>query len=244
MIEIKDLHKTFKSTDVLKGINLKVQQGETVTILGPSGAGKSTLLRCINLLETPTSGIIDLDDIHVDTRNLSKKTILGVRRHTAMVFQNYNLFANKTALENITEALVTVQKVNKKEAIVIARELLARVGLAEKEHAFPISLSGGQQQRVAIARALALNPKVILFDEPTSALDPELVDEVLKVIREVTEANITAIIVTHELEFAREVSDRIVLMDQGTIIEENTADQFFNNPQHDRTKRFLERYNR
>ncbi len=209
-----------------------------------SGSGKSTLLRCINLLETPTSGIIELEDIHVDSKKIPKKTVHDVRRHTAMVFQNYNLFANKTAIKNITEALITVQKRSKADAMSIARELLVKVGLIDKENAYPSSLSGGQKQRVAIARALALNPKVILFDEPTSALDPELVDEVLKVIRNVAKDNITVMIVTHELEFARGVSDRVLLMDQGVIVEENAAEQFFTNPKHERTKKFLERYNR
>lgn len=242
MIKIEDLHKQFGKNEVLKGIDLTIQQGETVTILGPSGSGKSTLLRCLNLLEVPTSGTIHLDELSYTAPKISKKTTLAVRRSSAMVFQNYNLFNNLSVIDNITEALITVQKHSKKEAVRIARDLLEKVGLLEKENDYPHSLSGGQKQRIAIARALALNPKVILFDEPTSALDPELVDEVLQVIRNVVKQKITAIIVTHELEFAHNVSDRVVLMDKGVIVEENNAKDFFRAPQHERTKKFLEKY--
>lgn len=241
MIKIENLHKSFGANEVLKGINLEIQQGETITILGPSGSGKSTLLRCLNLLEVPTKGTITIDDITFTAPKISKKTTLEVRRNSAMVFQNFNLFNNLSVIENITEALITVKKMNKNEAVEIARDLLQKVGLLEKEKEYPYSLSGGQKQRIAIARALALKPKVILFDEPTSALDPELVDEVLQVIRKLVKQQVTAIIVTHELEFASNVSDRVVLMDQGVIVEQNNARDFFNKPQHERTKKFLEK---
>lgn len=242
MIQINHLHKKFGTNEVLKGISLNIEQGETVTILGPSGSGKSTLLRCLNLLEIPTSGTIQIDDLSFTAPKIPKKTTLEVRRNTAMVFQNYNLFNNLNVIDNITSALITVQKKTKQEATTIARDLLEKVGLLEKELAYPHSLSGGQKQRIAIARALALNPKVILFDEPTSALDPELVDEVLNVIRNVVKQKITAIIVTHELDFASNVSDRVVLMDKGVIVEQNNAHDFFHNPQHERTKKFLEKF--
>lgn len=243
MIIIENLHKSFGDLNVLKGINLTIEPGETVTILGPSGSGKSTLLRCLNLLETPTLGQVAIDQTKFTAPKIDKKTTLAVRRQTAMVFQNYNLFNNLNVIDNITEALVIIHKYPKAKAEMIAMELLAKVGLTEKAAQYPYSLSGGQKQRVAIARALALNPKVILFDEPTSALDPELVDEVLKVIRDVVSEKITAIIVTHELEFARNVSDRVVLMDQGVIVEQNDAKTFFNHPEQERTKKFLQKFN-
>ena len=242
MITIENLHKSFDKLEVLKGIDLTIKPGETVTILGPSGSGKSTLLRCLNLLEVPTAGTVTIDETSYTAPKIDKKTTLAVRRQTAMVFQNYNLFNNLKVIENITEALTTVHKMPKAKANDIAMELLGKVGLVEKAQQYPYSLSGGQKQRIAIARALALNPKVILFDEPTSALDPELVEEVLKVIRDVVSEKITAIIVTHELEFARNVSDRVVLMDQGVIVEQNDAKTFFDHPQQDRTKKFLQRF--
>lgn len=243
MIKIENLYKSFGHLEVLKGINLDIQPGETVTILGPSGSGKSTLLRCLNLLEVPTEGTIHIDHIVYTAPKIPQKTTLDIRRNTAMVFQNYNLFNNLKVIDNITEALVTVHRQSKKDAEKVAKDLLEKVGLAEKSNEYPYSLSGGQKQRIAIARALALSPKVILFDEPTSALDPELVDEVLKVIQTVVKEKITAIIVTHELEFAYNVSDRVVLMDKGVIVEQNNAKEFFNNPQHERTKKFLEKFN-
>ena len=242
MIEIKNLHKHFKQNHVLKGIDLTVRKGETVAIIGPSGSGKSTLLRCVNLLETPSDGEIKLDKIIVRAHHITKETILNVRRSTGMVFQNYNLFANKTALGNIAEALMTVKKLNKPEAVKIAEGLLKKVGMENKADHYPYALSGGQQQRIAIARALALNPKVILFDEPTSALDPELVQEVLQVIRNVAKENVTMIIVTHELEFARDVADKVIFMDEGKIIEQNTSLDFFKNPKQERTRKFLEKF--
>lgn len=242
MIEIKNLNKYFKKHHVLKDVNLKVEKGETVALIGPSGSGKSTLLRCINLLEKPTDGEILLDDIHVNAHSLTKQCIHNVHQNTGMVFQNYNLFANKTALENIAEALIVVKKMPKKEALKKSLELLDKVGLSDHANHYPSGLSGGQQQRVAIARALAINPKVILFDEPTSALDPELVDEVLRVIKNVAKERVTMIIVTHELEFAREVADRIVFMADGVIVEENNSRDFFLNPKMDRTRQFLEKF--
>lgn len=242
MIEIRNLNKYYKKHHVLKDINLSINQGETVALIGPSGSGKSTLLRCINLLERPTDGEILLEDIHVIADSLSKQDINKVHRNTGMVFQNYNLFANKTALENIAEALIVVKKLSKKEAYERSKELLEKVGLSDRANHYPSGLSGGQQQRVAIARALAINPKVILFDEPTSALDPELVDEVLRTIKAVAKEKVTMIIVTHELDFAREVADRIVFLADGVIVEENNSKDFFLNPRMERTKQFLEKF--
>lgn len=242
MIEIKNLNKYFKKNHVLKDINLLVSKGETVALIGPSGSGKSTLLRCINLLETPTNGEIYIDDIVVNAQKITKDCIHQVHQNTGMVFQNYNLFANKTALENVAEALIVVKKIPKKEALEQSLKLLEKVGLADRKDHYPTGLSGGQQQRVAIARALAINPKVILFDEPTSALDPELVEEVLQVIKNVAKEKVTTIIVTHELEFARDVADRIVFLADGVIVEENSSKEFFRNPKMDRTKQFLEKF--
>jgi L-cystine transport system ATP-binding protein len=242
MIEIKNLNKHFKKNHVLKDINLKVEMGETVALIGPSGSGKSTLLRCINLLEKPSSGQIILDDIVVNANALTKNCIHRVHQNTGMVFQNYNLFANKTAIENIAEALMVVKKETRQAAFERSRELLEKVGLSNRADHYPSGLSGGQQQRVAIARALAINPKVILFDEPTSALDPELVEEVLQVIKNVAKEKVTMIIVTHELEFARDVADKIVFIADGVIVEENNSKEFFQNPQKERTKQFLEKF--
>ncbi len=242
MIEIKDLHKYFKNHHVLKGIDMTVNQGETVAVIGPSGSGKSTLLRCMNLLETPTFGEIRLGDLSIHARHISKGDLLSIRRNTAMVFQNYNLFANKTAAENIAEALITVRQTGKAQAMELAQQMLKKVGLEEKARYYPSGLSGGQQQRVAIGRALVLNPKVVLFDEPTSALDPELVQEVLQVIRNAAREHITMVIVTHELDFARDVADRVIFMDDGKIVEQNDAAAFFANPQQERTKKFLEKF--
>lgn len=239
MIKIENLHKEFKETKVLKGINLRVKQGEVVAILGPSGTGKSTLLRCLNYLVEPTKGKISIGDIEVEADKASKKDILNLRKHTSMVFQNYNLFKNKTALENVMEALIVVHKKDKNEAKEIAMKLLKKVGMVEKKDFYPSKLSGGQQQRVGIARAMAVNPNVILFDEPTSALDPELVDEVLNVIKQLATEGITMLIVTHEIGFAKEVSDRIVFMDNGVIAEEGTPEEIFNNPKNERTAKFL-----
>ncbi|ALB45312.1 amino acid ABC transporter ATP-binding protein [Clostridium beijerinckii] len=243
MIEVKNLHKSFGENHVLKGIDLAVKTGEVITIIGSSGSGKSTFLRTLNFLDSASSGEIDLDDIHIDVSKAKKSDILNIRRNTAMVFQGYNLFKNRTALENVMEALVIVQKKDKKKAKTESIELLAKVGLKDRINYYPHQLSGGQQQRVGIARALAINPKVILFDEPTSALDPEMVSEVLSVIKSIAHSGITLIIVTHEMNFAREVSDRIVFFDNGTILETGTPKEFFLNPKEERTKQFLRRFN-
>ena len=242
MIEIKNIHKSFRGVEVLRGIDLSVQPGETVALIGSSGSGKSTLLRCINLLETPDEGEITIDDFHFRAGAVNRKVKQEARRWATMVFQNFNLFENKTALENVTEALKVVQKIPAKEAEEIGEEYLKRVGLLEKKNNYPAALSGGQKQRVAIARALALKPKIILFDEPTSALDPELVQEVLSVIRKVSKEKVTMLIVTHEMDFARDVADRIAFMDQGRILDISPAKEFFAHTANERVKQFLASY--
>lgn len=242
MIKVENLSKSFNDLKVLKNINLDVNHGETLAIIGPSGSGKSTLLRCLNLLETPEEGYVELDGISYDATKLTKSKFLEIRRATAMVFQNYNLFSNKTIIQNITTPLIVVKKWSHEEANHTAIELLNKVGLLDKKDAYPHQLSGGQQQRVAIARALALNPRVILFDEPTSALDPELVQEVLTVIKQIAKEKVTIIIVTHEMQFARDVADKVVFMDEGNIIETSTAHELFTNPKELRTKQFLSKY--
>jgi L-cystine transport system ATP-binding protein len=239
MIELRNLHKYFGSNKVLQGIDLDVKPGSVVVILGSSGSGKTTLLRCINLLEIPQKGTLKLDDIMVDCHHAHKKEILEIRRNTAMVFQNFNLFLHMTALQNVQEGLVTVRKMDKRQAGEIAINYLDKVGLKNKEAHYPSQLSGGQQQRVAIARALAMNPKVILFDEPTSALDPELVQEVLGVMRDLAKEGITMVVVTHELNFAREVGTDVVFLDKGKILEQAGAADFFRNPKEQRTQQFL-----
>lgn len=239
MLKINNLHKKFDDLKVLKGINLEVNKGEVVVIIGPSGSGKSTLLRCINYLETPEKGSIEISDIRVKAEEANKKAIQALRKETAMVFQSYNLFKNKTVLENITEALITVKNMTKDKAEKIGEMLLAQVGLIDKRDNYPSTLSGGQQQRVGIARAMALNPQVILFDEPTSALDPELVGEVLNVIKDLARNNMTMLIVTHEMGFAREVADKIIFMDEGYIVEQGKPEEIFVNPRHERSRRFL-----
>lgn len=242
MIEIKNIHKSFRGVEVLRGIDLSVQPGETVALIGSSGSGKSTLLRCINLLEMPDEGEITIDDFHFRAGAVNRKVKQEARRRATMVFQNFNLFENKTALENVTEALKVVQKIPAKEAEEIGEEYLKRVGLLEKKNNYPAALSGGQKQRVAIARALALKPKIILFDEPTSALDPELVQEVLSVIRKVSKEKVTMLIVTHEMDFARDVADRIAFMDQGRILDISPAKEFFAHTANERVKQFLASY--
>lgn len=241
MIQLQNIHKSFGKNEVLKGVDINVNKGDIISILGPSGSGKTTLLRCINFLDKATSGTVTIDDLSLDTKTASKKEIIELRKKTAMVFQNYNLFQHKTVLENIIEGPVIVQKRNKKEAIEQAHELLNKVGLSHKADAYPSSLSGGQQQRVGIARALAMNPQVLLFDEPTSALDPELVGEVLDVIRKIAKEGITMIIVTHEMNFAREVSNHIIFMDGGVVVEEGTPQEIFLETKQERTKQFLQR---
>jgi glutamine transport system ATP-binding protein len=236
MIEIKNLHKSFGTLEVLKGVDLHIKPGEVVVILGPSGSGKSTLLRCINCLEDITSGTVIVDGFDVT----DKKTDLNyVRAETGMVFQLFNLFPHMTVLHNVTLGPIKVRKMHKKEAEALGMDLLKKVGLADKAHVYPDNLSGGQKQRVAIARSLALKPKSILFDEPTSALDPELIGEVLEVMKKLAFEGMTMVVVTHEMGFAREVADRVIFMDDGVIVEENTPDELFDHPKHDRTRSFL-----
>ena len=243
MVKITNVHKVFgRKLHVLCGINLEVNKGETVVILGASGSGKSTLLRCINFLEEPTAGTIEVDGtaIHAGENNKARENhILDIRKKTGMCFQSFNLFPHMTALENIIEGPITVLGQKKKQAILYAEELLDWVGLTEKRDEHPSRLSGGQQQRVAIARSLAMKPKVMLFDEPTSALDPELVGEVVDVMERLAKEGMTIIAVTHEMHFARDVADRVLIMDGGNWIEEGTPEKIFNNPEEPRTKQFL-----
>jgi len=241
MIDLKDIKKSFNQQPVLKGINLQIDKGEVVTILGPSGSGKTTLLRCVNFLEKPDEGIIQVGNVQVKSGKTTKKEILSLRRQSAMVFQHYNLFAHKTVLGNVMEGLIVSKKYRKSDARKQSEQVLEKVGLGDKLHYYPAQLSGGQQQRVGIARALALNPEVILFDEPTSALDPELVGEVLSVIKAIAQEGITMVIVTHEMSFAKEVSDRVLFMDGGVIVEEGTPLEIFNAPKEERTRQFLKR---
>lgn len=241
MIEIKNLHKSFGGNQVLKGVNLSVNKGDVVVVIGPSGSGKTTMLRCINFLERADAGNISIGDLTVDATRAKNKEIHAIRLRTAMVFQNYNLFRNKTALANVMEGLTEARGVSKTEAEAIARAALKKVGLEDKADHFPSQLSGGQQQRVGIARAVVLNPDVILFDEPTSALDPELVGDVLKVIRNIARDGITMIVVTHEMSFASDVANRVIFMDGGVVVEEGTPDEIFSHPKEERTKQFLNR---
>jgi ABC-type polar amino acid transport system ATPase subunit len=239
MIDVRGLNKYFGERHVLREIDFPVKRGECVAVIGPSGSGKSTLIRCINWLEIPTSGTIRIDGKPV-TADLSPRALSEVRRELGMVFYNFNLFPHKTVLQNITLAPINVRHLGRQQAEQLARELLAKVGLAEKADAFPSQLSGGQKQRVAIARALAMSPKALLFDEPTSALDPELVGEVLKVMRALAEEGRTMVVVTHEMGFARSVADRVVLLDQGRIVEQGDPEQVFAHPQQERTRAFLD----
>lgn len=236
MLDIQDLHKTFGSNQVLKGITTTIDQGEVVVVIGPSGSGKSTFLRCLNLLEVPTSGKIFFEGTDITD---PKNDLYKMREKMGMVFQNFNLFPNMTVLENITLSPTKVKKVAKSAADQLAKQLLNDVGLPDKAKAYPQSLSGGQMQRIAIARALAMEPDVMLFDEPTSALDPEMVGEVLSVMQRLTQQGMTMVIVTHEMGFAKEVADRILFMDQGIIMEEGTPEQIFDHPKNPRTIDFL-----
>ena len=236
MIIVKDLHKEYANNHVLKGVNYHVHQGEKIVIVGPSGSGKSTFLRCLNLLEIPTGGEIWFDGKLITDK---KTDINEVRRHMGMVFQNFNLFNNLTIMENITLAPVKLGLMKAEEAKETALGLLSRVGLTEKADHYPASLSGGQKQRIAIVRSLAMNPRVMLFDEPTSALDPEMVGEVLNVMKELAESGMTMVVVTHEMGFAREVGTKVLFMDEGVIVEENTPAEFFSHPQSPRLKEFL-----
>lgn len=236
MITVENLHKSFGEHEVLKGISNTIEEKEVVCVIGPSGSGKSTFLRCLNLLEEVTSGKITIDGVEI-TGN--KTDVPKVRSQVGMVFQHFNLFPHKTVLDNITLGPIKVQKKKKEEAEEIARDLLRKVGLADKEAVYPASLSGGQKQRVAICRALAMNPKVMLFDEPTSALDPELVGEVLAVMKDLAKSGMTMVVVTHEMGFAREVGDRVIFIDEGIVMEEGDPNEIFKNPKSERLKTFL-----
>lgn len=240
MIKLENIQKRFGELEVLKDVSLNVKKGTVTAIIGPSGSGKTTFLRCINVLEQPNYGKITIDDQTIDfSKKVSKKEVISLRSKTGMVFQQHHLFPHLTALENVMEGLVTVQKVKKEVAKKKATDLLIKVGLEDKINLLPHQLSGGQQQRVGIARALALEPTVILFDEPTSALDPELVQEVLKVMKELAEEGMTMIVVTHEMRFARDVADEVIFMDGGYIIEQGHPSEVLEKPQQDRTKQFL-----
>ena len=236
MIKVKNLHKKFDNLTVLDGIDEHITQGEVVVVIGPSGSGKSTFLRCLNLLETATEGEIYVDD---ELITAPKVNVNRVRQKMGMVFQQFNLFPHLTIMENITLAPVLLKKLGKEDAIKRGQELLERVNLGEKADAYPAQLSGGQKQRVAIARALAMDPEIMLFDEPTSALDPEMVGEVLDVMKDLARSGMTMVIVTHEMGFAREVASRVLFIDQGVVMESGTPEEIFNNPQNERTKNFL-----
>ncbi|SFS82586.1 polar amino acid transport system ATP-binding protein [Succinivibrio dextrinosolvens] len=235
MIVIKDLHKNYGSNQILRGIDLRVKKSEVVVVIGPSGSGKSTLLRCVNYLEVPSSGTISINGETITrSTNINK-----IRAEVGMVFQHFNLFPHMTVLDNITVAPISVRKKSREEAEKKAMELLVRVGLGDKAKSYPSQLSGGQQQRVAIARALAMEPQVMLFDEPTSALDPEMVNEVLDVMKDLAQSGMTMMCVTHEMGFARQVADRVLFVDQGKILEDTNPEEMFSNPKHERTKEFL-----
>lgn len=240
ILKVTDIRKSFGKNTVLDGIDIEVNKGDVVAILGPSGGGKTTLLRCINFLETADAGEIEFDGKKHNLSKLDKKTISEIRRNTAFVFQNYNLFLNKTAIENVTEGLIVARKMERREAYDKGMKLLEKVGLSDKADFYPNQLSGGQQQRVAIARALATDPEIIYFDEPTSALDPELTGEVLSVMRNLADDGMTMLVVTHELTFAKNAANRIIFMENGKIIEENTSKEFFENPKEERTREFLQ----
>lgn len=240
LLSIKNLYKSFDKTEVLKGLNLTVKKGDVISIIGPSGSGKTTFLRCINFLEKADDGELIFENEKFYLPNISKKDILRIRKKTGFVFQNFNLFRNKTVLKNVTEGLIAVRKIKKSEAEKIAEDVLLRVGIpSEKFKNYPYQMSGGQQQRIAIARALATSPEIIYFDEPTSALDPELIGEVLNVIKKLADEGMTMIIVTHELNFAKNISNKIIFMDEGKIIETNSTKEFFESPKENRTKEFL-----
>ncbi|MBE5839206.1 MULTISPECIES: amino acid ABC transporter ATP-binding protein [unclassified Butyrivibrio] len=239
LLEVKNLKKSFDKTEVLKGIDLKVNKGDVVSILGPSGSGKTTLLRCINFLEKPDGGKLSFDGKDYDLSGISKSDIAAIRKKTGFVFQGYNLFANKNVLENVTLGLTSARKIPKNEADEKALEVLKKVGMDGYTDYYPSQLSGGQQQRVAIARALATDPSIIYFDEPTSALDPQLTSEVLEVMRELADEGMTMIVVTHEMGFAKEVSSHVVFMADGNVVEEGSSADFFDNPKEVRTREFL-----
>lgn len=239
MLEIKNIHKKFADTEVLKGVNISVDKGDVIAVLGPSGSGKTTLLRCMNFLEKAEEGTMVFDGEEYRFGSVRRKEIAAIRRKTAFVFQNYNLFLNKTALQNVTEGLIVARKMPKRDAEAIGRKMLDKVGLSDKYSAYPHHLSGGQQQRVAIARALAADPEIIFFDEPTSALDPELTGEVLNVMQQLAGEGMTMIVVTHEMGFAKNVSNKVIFMENGVIVEEGSSKEFFENPKCERTREFL-----
>ena len=241
MLEIKDVKKSFDGQTVLDGISLDVEKGDVVAILGPSGSGKTTFLRCLNYLETADSGSLTFDGEQFDLHNAGKKEIARLRRKTAFVFQNYNLFLNKTVLQNVTLGLTSGMGMDRKQAEKIAMDMLEKVGMADKLKSYPSQLSGGQQQRVAIARAMATNPEIIYFDEPTSALDPELIGEVLTVMRRLAEDGMTMLVVTHEMDFARNVSNKVMFMEGGKVVEAAPSKQFFENPTEERAREFIKR---
>ena len=241
MLKVTGIHKKFNKHEVLKGIDLTVNKGNVVVILGPSGSGKTTLLRCINFLEKADSGHLDFDEISLDYDTVTGKQIHNVRKKTAFVFQNYNLFNNKTVLENVAEGLIYGHGVEKAKAIGISRQAIDKVGLSDHYDYYPSQLSGGQQQRVGIARAIAIEPEVILFDEPTSALDPELIGEVLTIIRQLAKEGKTMVIVTHEMQFAREIATHVIFMEDGIIVEEGDPEKVFSKPEKERTRQFLSR---
>ncbi|MBE5901984.1 MAG: amino acid ABC transporter ATP-binding protein [Lachnospiraceae bacterium] len=240
MLEIKNIAKSFGNLEVLKDVSLKVEKGDVIAILGSSGSGKTTLLRCMNFLEHADGGTMIFDGEEINLSSIHKKDVLRLRKKTAFVFQNYNLFRNKTALENVMEGLVTARKVPKEQARQKALQMLEKVGMADRKDHYPHQLSGGQQQRVAIARALATDPEIIYFDEPTSALDPELIGEVLSVIRKLAEEGMTMLVVTHEIPFARNVANKVIFMENGVVLEEGEAEEFFANPKQERTRSFLQ----
>ena len=242
MLQIRNLRKSFGDLQVLKSIDLDVNKGDVVAILGPSGSGKTTMLRCLNFLEKSDGGTMLFDDKRVDLARVTHAEANALRRRTGFVFQNYNLFANKTALQNVTEGLIIARKMPRRQAEEIAHAALVKVGMNDRADYYPSQLSGGQQQRVAIARAMAADPEIIYFDEPTSALDPELTGEVLAVMRSLAGEGRTMLVVTHEMDFARHAANRVVFMEQGVIVEQNTAEAFFNDPQQLRTREFLQTY--
>ncbi len=242
MLQIRNLRKSFGDLQVLKGVDLDVNKGDVVAILGSSGSGKTTMLRCLNFLEKADEGTMLFDDRRVELNRVTHGEANALRRRTGFVFQSYNLFANKTALQNVTEGLIVARKMPRQQAEEIAHAALVEVGMDDRCSHYPIQLSGGQQQRVAIARAIAADPEIIYFDEPTSALDPELTGEVLAVMRKLAEEGRTMLVVTHEMDFARHVANRVVFMDQGVIVEQNTAEAFFTNPTQLRTQEFLQNY--
>ena len=239
MIKVAGLKKSFGDNLVLKDISFEINKGDVVAILGPSGSGKTTLLRCLNFLEKADDGQLVFDNNSYDLKNINKQEIHNIRNRTAFVFQNFNLFANKTALENVTIGLTVVRKIDKNKASEIGIEMLRKVGLEDKINSYPDQLSGGQQQRVAIARALATNPEIIYFDEPTSALDPELIGEVLSVMKKIANEGMTMLVVTHEMNFAKNISNRVLFMDEGNIVEDTQTNKFFDNPKNDRIKNFI-----